>query len=72
MAMLNGKYGGGDEEEGPEGKSHGPGIDLSGMGKKRAAKDVLSALEAGDAGALSAALEAHYEACQGGHGKDEE
>lgn len=37
---------------------------LAGMGKMRAAKDAMAAMEAGDAGAFSEALEAHYAACQ--------
>jgi len=44
--------------------------DMAGA-KQRAAKDVLRALKGGDASALSAALERHYEACSGSELEDE-
>lgn len=37
---------------------------LSGMTRKRATKDILAAIESGDASMLDKALSAHYEACQ--------
>ncbi len=52
----------GREEESEESES---GPSLMGMGRKRYAKDILGAIEAGDAGALDKALAAHYEACTG-------
>lgn len=48
-----------ESEEGSESK-------LSGMGRKRAAEDILRAVEDGDASALDKALSAHYDACKGG------
>lgn len=53
------KYGNEESEE-SEGRSS-----LMGMGRKRYAKDILRAIEEGDASALDKALGAHYEACSG-------
>jgi hypothetical protein len=47
-----------------------PTEDMSGMAEKRAAKDVIGAIKAGDEVALSKALKAHAEAC--GYGASEE
>jgi hypothetical protein len=47
-----------DSEEGGESK-------LSGMGRKRAAEDILRAIEDGDASALDKALYSHKMACSG-------
>lgn len=52
------KYGREEESEESEG-----GSALMGMGRKRAAKDVLRAIEEGDPMALDKALAAHYDAC---------
>jgi hypothetical protein len=47
----------------------GPGIedevDLENDTALSAAKDLISALESKDSGAVSSALKAHYEACEG-------
>lgn len=55
-----------DEEESEGGSM------LSGMGRKRAAKDILRAIDDGDAGALDKALAAHYSACEDTDEADEE
>lgn len=61
--MIGGKgeerssYGKSEEKD----KESGPA--LSEMGSLKAAKDVIAALESGNAKALDRALKAHYEAC---------
>jgi hypothetical protein len=61
--------GGGDDEERPsygrKEESEEMGPSLLGMGRKRAAKNIMRALEDGDVMALDKALAAHYNACAG-------
>jgi hypothetical protein len=56
----------GRTQEGREDESDEKEMDLGAMGSKRAAKDIIAAIESGDAGALDKALKAHYECCHGG------
>lgn len=46
--------------------------DDDGSGKLDAAKDLIAAVKAGDAEAVSLALERHYEACKAGESEPDE
>lgn len=67
VSILAGKgKGPAGEEEAPE--SGEEEMDVGSAGGLAAAKDMLAAIKAGDAQALSDALQAHYDCC----GSDEE
>lgn len=76
MMVIGGPSKGDDEKPSFGGKSKDEdesegGSMLSGMGRKKAAKDILRAIEDGDASALDKALAAHYSACEDADEPDE-
>lgn len=74
MLIIGKPSGSGDDKGGETGDIYkggdDPSSDMSGMAERRAAKDVIGAVKAGDEAALSKALKAHAEAC--GYGASEE